>query len=150
MLSFIGEALVIYSSDQIALFSFSHSSSSLVSAGTYVLSLIAVMISSYVGLVVVSRQKPAAVVLLPAASFSLLPIVVFAAILHTLSSLGLLGLPGNGPLLTVLLVGFQAWGATIIGAGASVSSGLRVEKTLPIGIVLVYASTALVLARGVS
>jgi len=43
---------------------------------------------------------------------------------------------------------FQAWGAGVVGAGMSVASGLRVEKTLVVSLVVFYATMVIVLLQG--
>jgi hypothetical protein len=49
---------------------------------------------------------------------------------------------------TVIFAFFQAWGAGVEGAGMSVTSGLRVEKTLVVSLVVLYATMLLILLQG--
>jgi hypothetical protein len=51
-------------------------------------------------------------------------------------------------LVTVMLAFFQAWGAGVMGAGMSVASGLRVEKTLVVSLFILYATLLLILLQG--
>ncbi len=49
---------------------------------------------------------------------------------------------------TLILVFFQSWSATIVGAGLSVSSGVRIERTLLASLVLLYATMVAMLLLG--
>jgi hypothetical protein len=49
---------------------------------------------------------------------------------------------------TLLLVFFQAWSTTILGAGLSVSTGVRIERTLLVSLVLLYATMFVMLVLG--
>jgi DNA-binding transcriptional ArsR family regulator len=50
---------------------------------------------------------------------------------------------------TLYLVFFQAWCSTLLGAGLSAVSGIRIERTLFIGLVALYATMVLMLIQGV-
>ncbi|HZW85206.1 MAG TPA: hypothetical protein VFE91_04830, partial [Nitrososphaerales archaeon] len=49
---------------------------------------------------------------------------------------------------TLCEVVFQTWSATMLGAGLSVASGVRIEKTLLVSLAVVYATMFLMLVRG--
>ncbi|HME18726.1 MAG TPA: helix-turn-helix domain-containing protein [Nitrososphaerales archaeon] len=74
-----------------------------------------------------------------AAVLSLLPFVIFGAVERAL------GATLSSTSLTLVLVLLQAWMAGVVGAGASVASGLRIERTLLVSLVLVYLSVVLIL-----
>ena len=77
--------------------------------------------------------------LLVAAALSLLPFVAFGAVQRDLSTIL------SSTDVTATLVLLQAWMAGVVGAGASVASGLRIERTLLVSLILVYVSVVLIL-----
>ena len=90
-----------------------------------------------------------AVDLLPLAastSFSFLPAFLFSglSLLPAVSAL----LASSTIVFTLCEVIFQTWSATILGAGLSVASGVRIEKTLLVSLGVVYATMFLMLVRG--
>jgi hypothetical protein len=81
---------------------------------------------------------------------SFIPLCLFGAALHFLNGSGALAstaLPlsffGSSAAVTVMFAFFQAW-----GAGMSVASGLRVEKTLMVSLVVLYATVMIILVQG--
>jgi Helix-turn-helix domain len=50
---------------------------------------------------------------------------------------------------TLLLVLVQVWSSALLGAGMSVASGVRIERTLPVGIFVLYVTMVLMLLQGV-
>ncbi len=81
-----------------------------------------------------------------ASSLSFLPVFAFSALtrLQVLSS----AFASSATVFTLLLVFFQAWSTAILGAGLSVSSGVRVERTLLVSLVLLYATMFAMLVQG--
>ena len=77
-----------------------------------------------------------------------MPLAVFGLLLHSLYGAGTLGTLGDRSVLTVAFAFFQAWGAGIVGAGMSVASGVRIEKTLVVSLVLLYATMVIVFVQG--
>ncbi len=91
----------------------------------------------------------ASVDLLPlatASSLSFLPVFVFSVLTRVpvLSS----AFASSAAVFTLLLVFFQAWSATILGAGLSVSSGVRIERALLVSLILLYATMFVMLVQG--
>jgi hypothetical protein len=148
VISIIVVALVAYAGVEIVLFSFFGRANIFIVLGSYALSFFAVTVVSYFGSLLLSKQKPDVFVLLSASSLAFLPVIVFAAILHFISSLGLFTTSQRAIELTLLLAVLQAWCVTILGSGMSVASGLRIERTLVIGTFLMYISLVLILVQG--
>ncbi len=148
-------ALLLLSGDQLILFSFSPSGSALLSVSTYVGSLAALAAVAYVSLAIVFKERGDAVTLLTSTAMSFLPLCLFGAALHLLyagptppSAAFPLSVFGDSAAVTVIFAFFQAWGAGVVGAGMSVASGLRVEKTLMVSLVVLYATLLIVLVQG--
>lgn len=80
-----------------------------------------------------------------ASAVSFLPVVVFslATSFPPLTALSSLRIP-----YTVFLVFFQTWSATILGAGISVASGIRIERALLVSLVVLYSTMVLVFLQG--
>lgn len=144
--------LLVLSGDQLVLFSFSPSPSVLDSVATYALSLAAIAAAAYIALAIAFKERGDVVTLLASTALSFLPLCLFGAGLHFI-----LPLAGSGPILsvvtgsgglTVMFAFFQAWGAGVVGAGMSVASGLRVEKTLIVSLVVLYATMLIILVEG--
>ena len=147
--------LLLVSGNELVLFSFSPTSSVLLSLSTYALSLGALAATAYVALAAVFKERGDVVTLLTSISLSFLPLCIFGAALHLLFVDGppvLAGLPfsilGDSTVVTVMLAFFQAWGAGVVGAGMSVASGLRVEKTLVVSLFILYATLLIILLQG--
>jgi len=147
--------LLLVSGNELVLFSFSPTSSMLLSVSTYALSLGALAATAYVALAVVFKERGDVVTLLTSISLSFLPLCIFGAALHLLFVGGppaLAGFPlsilGGSTAVTVMLAFFQAWGAGVVGAGMSVASGLRVEKTLVVSLFILYATLLIILLQG--
>jgi len=86
---------------------------------------------------------------------SFIPLCLFGAGLHFLyayappASAGLpLSMFASSTVVTVMFAFFQAWAAGVVGAGMSVASGLRVEKTLVVSLVVLYATMLIILVQG--
>lgn len=134
--------------DSLVMFSFSPASSLLLPALTYLGSLLLVVGLSFVSIRVFFKERSDPLVLLAAVSLSFFPVTAFGLTLHSLEASGALGILGNRTMLTLVFAIFQAWGAGIMGAGMSVASGLRIEKTLVVSLVLLYATMVVVFVQG--
>ena len=148
-------ALLLLSGDELVLFSFTPSSSMLLSASTYAVSLAVLAATAYVALAVVFKERGDVVTLLTATALSFIPLTLFGAGLHLLYAGGPptsaafpLSIFADTTVVTVTLAFFQAWGAGVVGAGMSVASGLRVEKTLVVSLVILYATMLIILLQG--
>jgi DNA-binding transcriptional ArsR family regulator len=149
-ISAIALGLLLVSRDELVLFSFSPSSGVLLSLATYAGSLGALAVAAYVALAVAFKERADVPTLVASTALSFLPLCLFGAALHLLSE----G-PGfsssifaDSAAVTVMFAFFQAWGAGVVGAGMSVASGLRVEKTLVVSLVVLYATMLIILLQG--
>jgi DNA-binding transcriptional ArsR family regulator len=147
--------LLLLSGDELVLFSFSPSTSMLLSVVTYAASLAALTAAAYAALMVAFKERGDVLTLLTATALSFIPLCLFGAALHFLytdgspASAGFpLSILADGAVVTVIFAFFQAWGAGVVGAGMSVASGLRVEKTLVVSLVVLYATMLIILAQG--
>src|SRR5205814_2104710 len=147
--------LLLVSGNELVLFSFSPTSNMLLSVSTFSASLAALAATAYAALAVVFKERGDVVTLLTSTVLSFLPLCLFGAALHVLYA-NAASAPSGFPLsifadttvVTVLLAFFQAWGAGVMGAGMSVASGLRVEKTLVVSLFILYATLLLILLQG--
>lgn len=150
--SALAVGLLLLSGDQLLLFSFSPSGSPLLSVLTYVGSLSAVAGVAYVSLAVAFKERGEVVTLLSSTALSFVPLCVFGALLHFLPGASAPGsqfsVLADSAVVTVVFALFQAWGAGVVGAGMSVASGLRVEKTLVVSLVVLYATMLVILGHG--
>jgi hypothetical protein len=147
--------LLLLSGDELVLFSFTPSSSVLFSASTFAVSLVVLAVTAYVALAVVFKERGDVITLLAATALSFIPLSLFGAGLHLLYAGGAptsaafpLSIFADTTVVTVTLAFFQAWGAGVVGAGMSVASGLRVEKTLVVSLVILYATMLIILLQG--
>jgi len=147
--------LLLLSGDELLLFSFSPTSSPLLSVSTYVISLLVLTATANAALAVVFKGRGAVLTLLSSTALSFIPLSLFGAGLHVLytadppASAGFpLSVFADSTVVTVIFAFFQAWGAGVIGAGMSVASGLRVEKTLVVSLVVLYATMLVFLLQG--
>ena len=147
--------LLLVSGNDLVLFSFSPTTDMLLSVSTYAVSLAALAATAYVALAVVFKQRGDVLTLLTSTALSFLPLCLFGAAVHLLFVDGP-SAPAGFPLsiftgsttVTVMLAFFQAWGAGVVGAGMSVASGLRVEKTLVVSLFILYATLLIILLQG--
>jgi DNA-binding transcriptional ArsR family regulator len=145
--------LLLVSGGELVLFSFSPSGSALLSVGTFAASLAALAAVAYLAMAVAFKERGDVVTLLASTALSFVPLCLFGAGLRLLYAAGS---PSSFPLsifasstaVTVVFAFFQAWGAGIVGAGMSVASGLRVEKTLVVSLVVLYATMLIILLQG--
>ena len=147
--------LLVASGDELVLFSFSPTSSVLLSVFTFAGSLVALTAVAYVSLGAAFKERGDVVTLLTSAALSFIPLCLFGAGLHFLyadlapaSAAFPLSIFASGTAVTVMFAFFQAWGAGVVGAGMSVASGLRVEKTLVVSLVVLYATMLIILVQG--
>jgi len=153
-ISALALGLLLVSGDELVLFSFSPSTSVLLSVSTYALSLAALTAVAYAALSVAFKEHGDALTLLTSTALSFIPLCLFGAVLHLLADApsATAGFPlsifADSAAVTVMFAFFQAWGAGIVGAGMSVASGLRVEKTLVVSLVVLYATMLIVLLQG--
>ena len=154
VVSAISLGLLALSGDELILFSFSPSSSLILSVATYAASLGALAAVAYVAIAVAFKERGDVVTLLASTALSFIPLIVFGTIFHFLyidivpTSSFPLSLLADSAVVTVVFAFFQAWGAGVVGAGMSVASGLRVEKTLVVSLVVLYATLLIILLQG--
>jgi DNA-binding transcriptional ArsR family regulator len=154
-ISAIALTLLLLSGDELVLFSFSPSSSALLSVATYAMSLVALTAAAYIALAVAFKERGDVVTLLTSTALSFVPLCLFGAALHLLyvdappaSAPFPLSIFADSAAVTVMFAFFQAWGAGVVGAGMSVASGLRVEKTLVVSLVVLYATMLIIVLQG--
>jgi DNA-binding transcriptional ArsR family regulator len=140
--------LLLVSGDELVLFSFSPSGSALLSVGTFAGSLAALAAAAYLVIAVAFKERGDALTLLASTALSFVPLCLFGAGLRFLYAAFPLSVLASSTAVTVMFAFFQAWGAGIVAAGMSVASGLRVEKTLVVSLVVLYATMLIVLAQG--
>jgi DNA-binding HxlR family transcriptional regulator len=136
------------SGNELILFSFSSVNDILVEAGAFILSMAALSAIGFASIRVFFGEKSDPLVLLSSSALSFVPIVAFGGLLQYLEGLGSTGFLADRTTLTILVAFFQAWGAGIAAAGMSVSSGLRIEKTLMVSLIILYATMMVVFLNG--
>jgi DNA-binding transcriptional ArsR family regulator len=139
-------AAMLYTRDEALLLYLTPASGPLVSVGSYLLSLGALILTSYLATLAIFHDRPSLLPLAASSSLSFLPVVIFSLALSAISSS--LSLSANRNILTVALVVFQAWSATILAAGISVSSNVRIEKSIMASLIVLYATMILVFVLG--
>jgi len=90
--------------------------------------------------------RPGVTQLASACAFCLIPVMVFMAL--TSSPFNLISLRGNRTVFTVFLVLFQSWSASFLGAGVSVSAGVRIEKSILVSLFVLYATAIVLFLQG--
>jgi DNA-binding transcriptional ArsR family regulator len=142
--------LLVTSGNELVLFSFSPSPSLVLSVVTYAASLTSLTAVAYGVLAFGFKQRGDIVTLLTSTALSFIPLCIFGAGLHYLlaSASSPLSVLASSTSVTVTFAFFQAWGAGVVGAGMSVASGLRVEKTLVVSLILLYATMLIILIQG--
>jgi DNA-binding HxlR family transcriptional regulator len=146
-------ALLLASGNELILFSFSPSSSTALSIATFAGSLVALTATAYVAMLVAFKERGDLVTLLASTALSFIPLCLFGAGLRlayeaSSSATFPLSVFASSTTVTVMFAFFQAWGAGVVGAGMSVASGLRVEKTLVVSLVVLYATMLTILLQG--
>lgn len=114
--------------------------------GGFALSLSAITALSYASARLAFNSAVEILPLAAAAAFSFLPVVLFSALdlLPTTSAL----FAASSAVYTLALVFFQSWSAAILGAGLSVATGVRIERTLLVSLILLYATMVTMLVQG--
>jgi DNA-binding transcriptional ArsR family regulator len=155
VISAVAVGLLLVSGNELVLFSFSPSASTPLSVGTYAASLVGLTAAAYFAMAVAFKERGDVVTLLTSTALSFIPLCLFGTALHFLIadySLTTAAFPlsifASSTAVTVMLAFFQAWGAGVVGAGMSVASGLRVEKTLVVSLVVLYATMLIILLQG--
>jgi len=139
-------AAMLYTRDEALLLYLAPASSGIISVGSYLLSLGALILMSYLATVTIFHDRPNLLPLAASSSLSFLPVVIFSLALSAISSTA--SLSANRDILTVALVIFQAWSATILAAGISVSSSVRIEKSIMASLFVLYTTMILVFLLG--
>ena len=114
--------------------------------GGFALSLSAITAIGYASARLAFGSAVEVLPLAAAAAFSFLPVVLFSTfeLLPSASAL----LAASSVVYTLALVFFQSWSAAILGAGLSVASGVRIERTLLVSLLLLYATMVTMLVQG--
>lgn len=109
-------------------------------------SLGALLATCYVAARAVFKSAVDVLPLAAATAISFIPAFVFSGVslIPAVSTL----LSSSTTVFTLFEVVFQTWSATMLGAGLSVASGVRIEKTLLVSLAVVYATMFLMLVRG--
>lgn len=146
-------ALLLVSGNELILFSFSPSTRLVYSLATYAASLGGLAVAAYLALAIAFKERGDVLTLLTSTALSFVPLCAFGTLLYLITaSAPSAGTPlsvfADSSAVTVMFAFFQAWGAGIIGAGMSVASGLRVEKTLVVSLVVLYATMLIILLHG--
>ncbi|HEY6282651.1 MAG TPA: winged helix-turn-helix domain-containing protein [Nitrososphaerales archaeon] len=115
-------------------------------AGGFTVSLAALIILGYASTKLVFKSEVDIASLAAGASISFLP--VFAASVLTMVPQTATLLASSSIAYTLLLVFFQTWSSTLFGAGLSVASGVRIERTLVVSILILYATMIFMLLKG--
>ena len=79
-------------------------------------------------------------------SLSFIPVFVASAI--TVAPFASEALASSSVAYTLILVLFQTWSSTIFGAGLSVASGVRIERTILVSLAILYATMVIMLLQG--
>ncbi len=135
-----GEMLILFSfypSTSYPLMVFSYSASVLILAGI-----------AYVVSRVIFSERPHPSILIMSTALSFVPLGALSLALNALSRAGFISIFSSRSGLTILFSFFQAWGAGIISGGMSVATGLRIEKTLLVSLIVLYATMIIVLMQG--
>jgi hypothetical protein len=114
--------------------------------GGFVASLAALIIIGYASAKLVFKSEVDFASLAAGASISFLP--VFALSMLTLLPQISILFVTSSIAYTLLLVFFQTWSSTLLAAGLSVASGVRIERTLIVSILILYATMIFMLLQG--
>jgi hypothetical protein len=137
-----------YAGIQLLLFAFGPAQSLLITLGSYLVSLFLVTGISYGAASLLFKQKPEILTLLSASSLSFLPMACLALLLNLLVKQNNLGILADRTALTALIAVFQGWSVLVLSSGTAVASGLRIEKTLIVGLILLYISMSVLFIQG--
>lgn len=81
-----------------------------------------------------------------ASALSFVPIFGFSAVVLIPDATSVLS--SSTAVYTLYLVFFQAWSSAILGAGLSVASGIRIERSLLLSLAVLYATMVIMLVQG--
>ncbi len=114
--------------------------------GSFAVSFAAVLLVAYASARYLFRSGAELLPLAAVSSLSFLPVFALFSLelipsVATLFASSTIGF-------TLVLVFFQTWGSAILGAGLSVVSGVRVERTLLVSLVVLYATMVVMLLQG--
>ncbi len=137
---------LLFTKNEALIFYITPASGALIPVGSYLFSLGALVLTSYLATFKIFHERPNLLPLAASSSFSFLPVVIFSLGLYAATPF--FHLSPSRDLLTVALVLFQAWSATILAAGISISSSVRIEKSIMASLILLYATMILVFAAG--
>ncbi|HYC27109.1 MAG TPA: ArsR family transcriptional regulator [Nitrososphaerales archaeon] len=113
------------------------------SLGVFALSLASLLLVCTLGAKIMSGPVPDLPSLAAGCVFSYLPVFFYSVLVQLPEAGG--ALTSSSSLYTAGQVVFQAWSGAVLGAALSAASGIRIEKTLPIGLIAVYATMFLML-----
>ncbi len=109
-------------------------------------SLAALVILCYVAARFVFRSNVDPLSLAAVSSFSFLPVFAASALVQFPPVASLFA--SSSAAFTLTLVFFQTWSSTILGAGLSIASGVRIERTLLVSLAILYATMVVMLVQG--
>ena len=81
-----------------------------------------------------------------ASALSFVPVLAFSAVVLLPAATTVLS--SSTAVYTICLVFFQAWSSAILGAGLSVASGIRIERSLLLSLAVLYATMVIMLVQG--
>jgi DNA-binding transcriptional ArsR family regulator len=114
--------------------------------GGFVASLAALMIIGYASAKLVFKSEVDFASLAAGVSISFLPVFALSMLTFLPQTSALLATSSIA--YTLLLVFFQTWSSTLLAAGLSVASGVRIERTLIVSILILYATMIFMLLQG--
>jgi hypothetical protein len=114
--------------------------------GGLTVSLAALMILGYASTKLAFKSEVDLVSLAAGASISFLPVFAGSALIMVPQTASLL--TSSSVVYTLLLVFFQTWSSTLFGAALSVATGVRIERTLVVSILILYATMIFMLLQG--
>ncbi len=148
IISGLAVGISLYSGIELIVFAFGPSPALSVTTGSYVASLFGVVAISYGSSSLLFKQRPEILTLLSSSSLSFLPMVGLSLLLSYLVNQNALGVLADRTALTAFVALFQVWSVIILSSGTSIASGLRIEKTLIVGLILLYISMSVLFIQG--
>ncbi len=144
--SFAFLSVMVYLGEGARLFYLTPATNILGIVGSFALSLLALFLLGYFITLTFFHVRANTLPLAASSAFSFLPVVLFSLLLPAFPSLS--GLLPTRSILTVMLVLFQTWSATILAAGISISSGVRIEKSVVASLIALYATMTIIFLQG--
>jgi hypothetical protein len=114
--------------------------------GGFSVSLAGLVALGYASAKIIFNSSVDILPLAASASLSYLPVFAFSILTRASTSATLFA--SSSTALTLCLVFFQAWSSSIFGAGLSVASGIRIERTLLVSLAVLYATMVVMLLLG--